>query len=133
MWGTWADYTGKWCYRRGMGTGSGLAKTGLFRTLLVELRVAVRLLREPAVPAIVKAVPVLAAFYLISPLDLIPELLPLIGQLDDIGVILAAVQGFIHLCPDAVARFHRAAVTAGRRFSPMPRADDGFIDAQFDD
>lgn len=116
-----------------MDTGFGLAKTGLFRTLLVELRVAVRLLREPAVPAIVKAVPALAALYLISPLDFIPDLLPLVGQLDDIGVILAAVQGFIHLCPDAVTAFHRAAVAARRRFSPMPRARDGFIDADFHD
>ena len=115
-----------------MGTGFfQLVRTGLLKTLLTELRVAARLLREPAVPAIVKAVPALAALYLISPLDLIPDLLPLIGQLDDVGVILAAVQGFIHLCPDAVARFHRAAVSAGRRFSPMPRTQDGFIDADF--
>jgi uncharacterized membrane protein YkvA (DUF1232 family) len=108
-----------------------LAKTGLLRTLLAELRIAVRLMREPAVPAMVKAVPAFAALYLISPLDLIPDLLPLIGQLDDIGVILAAVQGFIHLCPDTATAFHRAAVAAGRRFSPMPRERDGFIDTDF--
>ena len=114
--------------------GSGffqLARTGLLRTLLAELRIAARLMREPAVPAIVKAVPAFAALYLVSPLDLIPDLLPLLGQLDDIGVVLLGVQAFIHLCPDPVTAFHRAALAAGRRFSPMPRERDGFIDTDF--
>ena len=114
-----------------MATGSWLAKPQLLRTLIAEARVAVRLLREPAVPGLVKAIPVAAALYVISPLDFVPDVLPLLGQLDDIGVILAAVQGFIHLCPAAATAFHRAAVAARRRFSPMPGARDGFIDADF--
>jgi uncharacterized membrane protein YkvA (DUF1232 family) len=114
-----------------MGTGSWLARPGLLRTLLAEARVAARLLREPSVPGLVKALPAAAALYLIWPLDILPDLLPGLGQLDDIGVVVAAVQGFIHLCPDAAARFHRAAVTAGRPYAPMPVARDGFIDAEF--
>jgi uncharacterized membrane protein YkvA (DUF1232 family) len=114
-----------------MGTGSWLDKPGLLRTLLTEARVAARLLRDPSVPGLVKAVPAAAAVYLIWPLDILPDIFPFIGQLDDLGVVLAAVQAFIHFCPDPVASFHRAAVTAGRRYSPMPRAGDGFIDTDF--
>lgn len=77
------------------------AKLGLVRTLLSEARLAVRLLREPAVPGLLKLVPAAAAAYLIWPLDILPDLLPVVGQLDDLGVILAGVQGFIYLCPEA--------------------------------
>jgi uncharacterized membrane protein YkvA (DUF1232 family) len=107
------------------------AKLGLVRTLLSEAGLAVRLLREPAVPGLLKLVPAAAAAYLIWPLDVVPDLLPVVGQLDDLGILLAGMQAFIHLCPDAVAAFHRAALTAGRRFSRMPREGDGFIDAEF--
>ena len=33
-----------------------------------------------AVPLLTKAVPLLAAIYLVSPLDLVPDVLPLLGQ-----------------------------------------------------
>jgi uncharacterized membrane protein YkvA (DUF1232 family) len=114
-----------------MGRGVWLAKQGLLRALLTEARIAVRLLREPAVPGLIKALPAAAALYLIWPIDILPDIFPLLGQLDDIGVVLAAVQGFIHLCPDAAARFHRKAVADARPYSPMPAARDGFIDAEF--
>jgi uncharacterized membrane protein YkvA (DUF1232 family) len=114
-----------------MGTGSGLARLGLLRSLLGQSRLAARLLREPAVPGLLKGVPALAAVYLIWPIDLIPDLLPVLGQLDDVGVILAGLQAFVHLCPDAAAAFHRAAIAAGRRYSPMPPQRDQVIDAEF--
>jgi uncharacterized membrane protein YkvA (DUF1232 family) len=106
-------------------------RLGLARTVLSEARLAVRLLREPSVPGLLKLIPVVTAGYLIWPLDIVPDLLPIVGQLDDIGVVVAGLQAFIHLCPDAVRAFHRAALAAGRRFSRMPREQDGFIDAEF--
>ena len=107
-------------------------RLGLVRTLLSEARLAARLLREPSVPGLLKLIPVAAAGYLIWPIDIVPDLLPVVGQLDDLGVILAGVQAFIHLSPDAVCAFHRAALAAGRKFSPMPREPDAaVIDAEF--
>lgn len=114
-----------------MGTGSWLAKPGVFRTLLTDARVAVRLLREPSVPALVKAIPAVAALYLIWPLDVVPDLLPFLGQLDDFGVVLAAVRTFIGICPLEPVSFHRSAIVAGRRYTPMPRSRNGFIDTEF--
>ena len=110
--------------------GSWLAKPGLLRGLLTQARLAVRLMREPAVPLLPKAVPVLAVAYLIWPLDFLPDIFPVIGQLDDVGVILGGLELFLRLCPDAPAAFHRAAVGAGRRFSAMP-AQGTVIDAEF--
>ena len=110
--------------------GSWLEKPGLLRTLLAQSRLAFRLIREPAVPLLAKSVPALAAVYLIWPLDFLPDLLPVLGQLDDLGVVLAALELFLRFCPDAPAAFHRAALAAGRRYSPMP-AQSVVIDAEF--
>jgi uncharacterized membrane protein YkvA (DUF1232 family) len=49
-----------------------------------------RLLRAPRVPRRRKALLVLAAFYLASPIDLVPDFIPIAGQLDD-ALLLAFV------------------------------------------
>jgi uncharacterized membrane protein YkvA (DUF1232 family) len=110
--------------------GSWLEKPGLLRGLLTQARLALRLMREPAVPAVTKAVLAGAAVYLIWPIDFLPDILPVLGQLDDLGVVLAALELFLRMCPDAPAVFHRQALIAGRRFSPMP-TQGVVIDAEF--
>src|SRR3954453_6809724 len=47
-----------------------------------------RLRRDPRVPGRAKAAVVIAALWVLSPIDLIPEFLPVIGPLDD-GVVVA--------------------------------------------
>jgi uncharacterized membrane protein YkvA (DUF1232 family) len=53
-----------------------------------------------------------------------------LGQVDDIAVILIALQAFLKLCPAAVVDFHRAALAQGRGYCPMP-SDGEIIDAEF--
>jgi uncharacterized membrane protein YkvA (DUF1232 family) len=89
-----------------------------------------RLLREPGVPLLTKAFPILAALYVISPLDFVPDLLPVLGQVDDVAVILIALEAFWKLCPAAVVDFHRAALAQGRRYCSMPSGGE-IIDAEF--
>ena len=49
------------------------------------------LMRDPRIPFWAKAaIPAAAAAYVISPVDLIPDFLIGVGQLDDIGIILLA-------------------------------------------
>jgi hypothetical protein len=40
--------------------------------------------------------------YLVSPLDLVPGIIPVAGQLDDLYVVLAAVRQALRMTPDAV-------------------------------
>ena len=98
--------------------------------LLSHARLAGRLLREPRVSLLTKAVPLLAALYLISPLDVIPDLVPLFGQVDDLTVILLALTAFLRLCPAAAVAFHRAAIAESRPHAPMSPTDD-VIDAEW--
>lgn len=48
-------------------------------------------LENPKLPAKLKAIVVGSLGYFISPIDLIPDLLPLVGYQDDLGVLMAAV------------------------------------------
>jgi uncharacterized membrane protein YkvA (DUF1232 family) len=49
-----------------------------------------RLRRDPRVPRRVKIVLAVAAAWVISPIDLIPEFLPVVGELDDVIVVVLA-------------------------------------------
>ena len=56
------------------------------------------LMRDPSIPFWAKAViPAFAAAYVLSPIDLIPDFLLGVGQIDDIGVILLAASASVAL------------------------------------
>ena len=114
----------------GVRVGSWVAKPALLRALLEQARLARRLIREPAVPRVVKVIPMLAGAYLIWPIDVVPDLIPVLGQLDDVGVLLAALELFRRMCPAASVSFHREAMSAGRKYSPM-QGQESHIDADF--
>ena len=79
---------------------------------------------------LVKVVPVMAGLYLVSPLDVIPDLFPLVGQMDDLTLSLIAIATFLRLCPGGLVDFHRGAIAEGRPYSPMSPTDD-VIDAKW--
>ncbi|MFN2251015.1 MAG: YkvA family protein [Anaerolineae bacterium] len=59
-------------------------------------------MQDPQVPWATKLIPVLAIIYLLSPVDLIPDTIPLITQIDDLAVLLIAAKLFMELVPDDV-------------------------------
>ena len=69
----------------------GLAKD--LATLLPACVTTARLLRkDPRVPKRVKVAVAFAGLWVLSPIDLIPEFLPVIGPLDDIVVVALALR-----------------------------------------
>lgn len=58
--------------------------------------------KNPATPRFVRALILLAAGYLISPVDLIPDYLPLAGMADDLAVVPAAAAAIVRLLPPGV-------------------------------
>ncbi|MCC7019113.1 MAG: DUF1232 domain-containing protein [Ardenticatenales bacterium] len=61
-------------------------------------RLAWRLLRDGRVPAWQKAIPVLTALYLLSPIDVLPEaIIGPFGLVDDFFVVLLALKAFNRL------------------------------------
>jgi uncharacterized membrane protein YkvA (DUF1232 family) len=79
---------------------------GLARDLAAFLPACVtlvrRLRRDPRVPRSAKIVMALAAVWVISPIDLIPEFLPVIGPLDDIVVVALALRYAVRRIPRSV-------------------------------
>ena len=87
-------------------------------------------MREPRVPRLLKALPILTLLYVISPLDFVPDFIPVLGQLDDLGIFLVSLEVFLGLCPSGAVMFHRAAISGGRHYAPMAPTDD-VIDAEW--
>jgi uncharacterized membrane protein YkvA (DUF1232 family) len=70
---------------------SGLLKD-LAGFLPACVTLARRLRADPRVPWQAKAVVVLAGLWVVSPIDLLPEFLPVIGPLDDVVVVAVALR-----------------------------------------
>jgi len=64
----------------------------LARFLPACLTTVRRLRRHPAVPRSARVVLLLAGLWVLSPIDLIPEFLPVIGPLDDVVVVALALR-----------------------------------------
>ena len=63
-----------------------------------------RLLFDGRVPAWTKLVPLGALAYAVWPLDFVPDLFPLLGQLDDVTIVLASLWAFLQLVPAPLVR-----------------------------
>ena len=65
-----------------------------------------RLARDPRVPARTKATLVILAAYLASPIDVIPDFIPALGQLDDLVVVAFVLDQMLNRVPADVVREH---------------------------
>lgn len=74
------------------------------------LKFGAAMVRDDAVPVKAKAALVLGGSYVISPIDLIPGLIPVIGQIDDLVVMMTAFTAAIRLTPAEVVDRHMLAV-----------------------
>lgn len=55
-----------------------------------------RLARDPRVPWQAKAVAAGAVTYVVSPIDVIPDVIPVLGQFDDLLIVSKALQYLFH-------------------------------------
>lgn len=65
-----------------------------------------RLLKDIRVPTAEKALFVAAIVYVISPLDLIPDVFPFIGQVDDLYVVALVLLRLVNRTDESVVREH---------------------------
>ena len=73
------------------------------------LRLYWRLLRDRRVPLWPKAALVGTLAYVVSPVDLIPDLVPIVGRIDDLTLLVLVGRAFVSWCPpDVVAEHLRA-------------------------
>lgn len=99
---------------------------GAVAQFINTLRLVWRLMQDGRVPTFPKLIIPAAIIYAISPIDLIPDLILGLGQVDDIAVLVFSVQLFLQMCPpDVVAEHRRALAAPGRTAAPEENVVDG--------
>ncbi len=73
-----------------------------------QLRLTWRLIQDARVNPWTKLIPFAGLLYVLSPLDLIPEFLLLVGLIDDVGLSLLAVRLFHMSVPRHIMEQHLA-------------------------
>ena len=104
--------------------------------LIDHLKLSWRLFRDPSVSSLVRfGIPLLGLIYLISPVDIIPDVFLGLGQLDDAAVLLLLTQLMVMLTPDdIVTKYRQAQSRASQGAAPEaePQAeDDEIVDAEY--
>jgi uncharacterized membrane protein YkvA (DUF1232 family) len=68
--------------------------------------------RDPRVPWHAKALAVCIAAYALSPIDLIPDFIPVLGYLDELIILPLAILLVVRLIPPPIMAEHRATAAA---------------------
>jgi len=87
---------------------------GLVQHLPSFLKLFWRLFKDPRVGFKAKLLALGVFGYLVLPADLVPDLLPALGHMDDLLLIFLGAKGFIALCPKEVVREHVQQIAQGR-------------------
>jgi uncharacterized membrane protein YkvA (DUF1232 family) len=82
--------------------------------------------RDPRVPWYAKLLAILVAGYALSPIDLIPDFIPVLGFLDDIILVPLGVLLVIRLIPADIMAEHRRHAAAAQA-KPISRIAAAFI------
>lgn len=75
---------------------------GFFTELIQQAKLVFQLLLDPKVPLYLKALPFAAVAYLLFPVDILPDVIPGLGQIDDITILLIGAKLFIELSPQEI-------------------------------
>jgi uncharacterized membrane protein YkvA (DUF1232 family) len=80
--------------------------------------------RDPRTPWCAKALAIGVVAYALSPIDLVPDFIPVLGQLDELIILPLGLWLVVRLIPPDVMNEHRAAaIVAGQ----MPRSMAGAV------
>lgn len=116
-------------------------RTGNIGTdFLQNIQLTYRLFLDPRVSTAAKVLlPLAALAYFIFPVDFLPDVVPFLGQLDDIAVLLVLMRLFIMLAPQEVVSAYRSGASqqsAGQGAGTNAQSstgtrEDNVVDADF--
>lgn len=95
---------------RAQASGGGVSSLQRLAGIAQQGWLCWRLLGERRVGLLPKAILVAALAYVALPFDLLPDMIPGLGQLDDVTLLVTAGYWFVRLCPPAVVAEHQAAM-----------------------
>jgi uncharacterized membrane protein YkvA (DUF1232 family) len=110
-----AAFVGLWMFGRWRRNNAPpIAETVSKLPWTAKAKLALRLVQDKRVPVWARSVTLLPALYLASPIDLLPDFIPLIGRLDDAVVFGIVIDVLIRLVPAPVLQEHLESVSAAK-------------------
>ena len=83
-----------------------LKDIGFLGELWQQVRLVYYLIKDGDVPIYLKVLPLAGVLYALFPIDLITDIVPVLGQLDDLTLLLIGAKVFIEMAPpEVVARY----------------------------
>jgi uncharacterized membrane protein YkvA (DUF1232 family) len=87
---------------------------GWVRTIKRDVHALYLTSRDPRVPWYAKALAAAVAGYALSPLDLIPDFIPVLGYLDDVILVPLGIMLVIRMIPPEIMAEHREIASASQ-------------------
>lgn len=87
-----------------------LKDVGFLGELWQQVRLVFQLIKDREVPIYLKILPFLGIIYTLFPIDIITDVIPVLGQLDDLTILLIGAKVFIEMAPQQVVARHLAAM-----------------------
>lgn len=81
-------------------------KASSLASIIKNARLIWRLLTDGRISPWLKAIIPFTLLYLLSPIDLVPDIFLGLGQLDDLAIILLGIKLFLFLCPQGIVEQH---------------------------
>jgi uncharacterized membrane protein YkvA (DUF1232 family) len=107
------------------------SKAGILTEIGRNAQLAWHLLTDRRVSLALKLiVPGLMLGYLIFPADLLPDFIPVLGQVDDLAILALAIKVFIEMAPKDIVREYRGRGSSAA--TPAEPANNGeTVDAEY--
>jgi uncharacterized membrane protein YkvA (DUF1232 family) len=99
-------------------------RTSLMKRIRIDVHAAWLAARDPRCPWHARAFGLLVTAYALSPIDLIPDFIPVLGLLDDLVLVPAGLWLFVRMLPEGLFAEHRAAAEAAAN---RPRSGSGIL------
>ena len=99
--------------------GALIGRWRLLQVLLRSGRLAWRLFRDPRTPLRAKLILVGTALFVISPINWLPNMIPFVGELEDVALLTLGIEMFFKAVPDWLREEHEARMGRTRHGEPV--------------
>jgi uncharacterized membrane protein YkvA (DUF1232 family) len=91
--------------------GPYIPQGNVLRDVIQQIKLLYYLMTDRRVHPVAKLIPVAAVVVIFSPLNIIPDFIPVVGQLDDAAILMLGMRLFFEVVPPALVREHLQRLT----------------------
>jgi uncharacterized membrane protein YkvA (DUF1232 family) len=99
--------------------GPYIPEGSVIREIVQQFRLVYNLMLDGRVPALTKLIPVAAVAYLFFPVDVVPDILVGLGQLDDLAILMLGFRFFLEFAPPNVVHEHLKRIAQSGHWSAV--------------